>query len=56
MIWARAGNLLFSTSPAQVMSGAIAKALPRAAPKLITFIINATRMRGFEPPRLVADC
>jgi flavin-dependent dehydrogenase len=54
MLWARAGNLLFSTSPAQIMTGGIAKLLPRAAPKVITFIVNATRMRSFELPQLIA--
>jgi flavin-dependent dehydrogenase len=54
MLWARAGNLLFSTLPAQVMTGAIAKLLPRAAPKLITHIVNATRVRGFELPQPTA--
>ena len=50
MLWARAGNLLFGTSPAQAMTGAIAKAFPWAVPKLITFIVNATRMRSFKLP------
>jgi flavin-dependent dehydrogenase len=51
MLWARAGNLLFSTPRAQVMTGAIAKLLPRASSKLMTFIVNATRMRSLKLPR-----
>jgi flavin-dependent dehydrogenase len=49
MMWARAGNLLLSTSAGQRLSAVMAKVLPYAAPRLIPFVINATRLRGFDP-------
>jgi flavin-dependent dehydrogenase len=47
--WARAGNLLFSSSTAQRLASIIAAAFPGAVPKVIEFVANATRLRGFEP-------
>jgi flavin-dependent dehydrogenase len=55
MIWARAGNLLFSTATAQRLTAAIGKALPWTMPKLIAFVVNVTRLRGFEPPGVIAS-
>jgi flavin-dependent dehydrogenase len=49
MMWAKAGNLLLCTSAGQRLSAVMAKVLPSAAPRLIPFVINATRLRGFDP-------
>jgi flavin-dependent dehydrogenase len=55
MLWAKAGNLLFSTAPAQRMTGAIAKAVPWTLPKLVTFMAHATRLRGVKAAERAAD-
>lgn len=48
MLWAKAGNLFFSTARTQVVAGAIAKAAPWTLPKLVTFMAHATRLRGVK--------
>jgi flavin-dependent dehydrogenase len=49
MVWARASNLLLSSAAGQHLSVFMAKALPSVSARIIPFVINATRLRDFDP-------
>jgi menaquinone-9 beta-reductase len=49
MMWAKASDLLLNTSAGQRLGAVMGKLLPSAMPRLIPFVINATRLRSFDP-------
>jgi flavin-dependent dehydrogenase len=50
MAWARAGNVLLSNAIMQRLAATLGQVMPWAQPKAVAFLINATRLRGLEPP------
>jgi flavin-dependent dehydrogenase len=48
MTWAKAGSLALSSSAGQRLSAVMARTLPSATARIIPFMINATRLTGFE--------